>query len=67
MPFARMATNWKTTGAALMLLLCAVVLPMFGIVVPGFTMDPVAALTVVTGLLFAKDQNVTGGQITTPT
>lgn len=55
--------NWKTTatGAGMVL---AGILSVFGIKVPGMTVDPSTAGPLILtgfGLLFAKDGNVTGG------
>jgi hypothetical protein len=49
--------NWKTTVMGLAVLVCGVVLPQFGIQVPGFSMDLGAALATAFGLIFAKDAN----------
>lgn len=57
-------TNWKTSLTGLIIIALGAAGTFAGIKIPGFSLDFLTALTVGTGLLFAKDSNVTGG--TTP-
>lgn len=53
-------TNWKTTLTGVVVVLLAVILPVIGVKVPGFNMDPGAAITIALGLFLGKDASVTG-------
>ncbi len=58
----KLLINWKTSAAGAVVIGLGV-LELFGVHVPGFTMDPGAALATGLGLLVAKDANVTGGTV----
>lgn len=61
--FGGLVINWKTSVTGTALLLLGVSQAVFGISIPGFTMDPGAAIVMGLGLLNAKDGNVTGGSV----
>lgn len=55
--------NWKTTVTGLVLVLLGGSQAVFGFHLPGFTMEPGAAIIMGLGFLAAKDGNVTGGTV----
>jgi hypothetical protein len=61
MEMKSLLTNWKTTLAGVVIIVLGAMNTFLGIHVPGFNLDFLAALTTGSALLFAKDNNVTGG------
>lgn len=47
--------NWQTTAVGVAVLLVGVVLPAFGIHIPGFTMEPGAAMATAMTAILAGD------------
>jgi hypothetical protein len=54
-------TNWKTSAGGLILIVMGALHTFLGINIPGFGMDFGSAMAAGLALIFAKDQNVTGG------
>lgn len=50
--------NWRTSAGGAVLIAVAMLHMLFGIDVPGFTMDPGAAIAAGVALLMAKDHAV---------
>lgn len=49
--------NWQTSAVGVAVLLLGVVGPMFGIQIPGFSMEPGTAIATAIGLIVAGDGN----------
>lgn len=47
--------NWKSSAAGLVLVMVGVMSAVLHVTIPGFTMDPGAAIAAGLGLLVAKD------------
>lgn len=61
--FSGLFTNWKTSVTGSVLLVLGVAEATLGLHIPGFSMEPGAAIVMGLGLLNAKDGNVTGGTV----